>query len=94
MQLALLEHRERVPCAAGSHADALVERDMLVVHQQSLRCMWTDGCTWAAGEQDTQEHVRGRGDSKQWKQGLLSEHRLGCAQHAAQRVMHTFWIAW
>ena len=32
MQLALLEHRELVPCAAGSHADALVERDMLVVH--------------------------------------------------------------
>ena len=94
MQPALLgEHRIREPCAAGSNADALVEGDMLVVHEQLLCCMWTDGCTRADKEQDTQDHVRGRGDSKQWEQGLLSEHRLGCAQHATQRGMHTFWVA-
>ena len=59
------------------------EGDMLVLHWQCLHCMWTDGGARANREQDTQERVRGRGDSKQWKQGLLSVHGLGCVQHRA-----------
>jgi hypothetical protein len=60
----------------------------LVKHWQTLRCM-TDGCTRAAREQERQEHVRGRGDSKHRKQVLLSVHRSSCAQPAAQRGMCT-----
>ena len=84
MQPVLLrESRVLVRCAAESNADALGRRHARPALAMPACCMWTDGGARANREQDTQERVRGRGDSKQWKQGLLSVHGLGCVQHRA-----------